>query len=183
MREIWISLGVVGLFLSIFIIVQLVSNPSKATLQEDLSIAPSSSEEVVASSNAATSETTSETTSPSQEEAETVLTTPSGLQYVELEEGTGASPEKGNVISVHYKGTLEDGTKFDSSYDRSQPLQFQLGVGQVIQGWDEGLSTMKVGGKRKLIIPPTLGYGSQAVGPIPPNSTLIFEVELVDIVR
>jgi peptidylprolyl isomerase len=113
---------------------------------------------------------------------ETVITTPSGLQYVELVEGKGAFPKPGQRVTVHYTGTLENGKKFDSSRDRGQPFQFQIGVGQVIKGWDEGLSTMKVGGRRKLIIPPELGYGARgAGGVIPPNATLIFDVELLGI--
>ncbi|WP_414545592.1 FKBP-type peptidyl-prolyl cis-trans isomerase [Nostoc sp. CCY0012] len=111
-----------------------------------------------------------------------VVTNPSGLKYVEIEEGTGATPEPGQTVVVHYTGTLEDGTKFDSSRDRKQPFSFKIGVGQVIQGWDEGLSTMKVGGRRQLIIPSELGYGSRgAGGVIPPNATLLFDVELLDI--
>lgn len=111
-----------------------------------------------------------------------VVTTPSGLKYVELEEGTGATPETGQTVVVHYTGTLENGSKFDSSRDRNQPFSFKIGVGQVIQGWDEGLSTMKVGGRRQLIIPSELGYGSRgAGGVIPPNATLLFDVELLDI--
>lgn len=111
-----------------------------------------------------------------------VVTTSSGLKYVELKEGTGATPQSGQTVEVHYVGTLEDGTKFDSSRDRGQPFSFKIGVGQVIKGWDEGLSTMKVGGRRQLIIPPELGYGSRgAGGVIPPNATLNFDVELLGV--
>lgn len=111
-----------------------------------------------------------------------VVTTPSGLKYIELEEGTGATPEPVQRVVVHYTGTLEDGTKFDSSRDRNSPFEFKIGVGQVIKGWDEGLSTMKVGGRRQLIIPSELGYGSRgAGGVIPPNATLLFDVELLAI--
>jgi peptidylprolyl isomerase len=109
-------------------------------------------------------------------------TTPSGLQYVDLQAGEGASPKTGQFVTVHYTGTLTDGTKFDSSRDRGQPFQFKIGVGQVIKGWDEGVGTMKVGGRRQLIIPPELGYGARgAGGVIPPNATLIFDVELLEV--
>mgnify|MGYP001571782313 CR=1 FL=1 len=107
---------------------------------------------------------------------------PSGLKLVELVPGQGPSPKTGQKVTVHYTGTFQDGKKFDSSVDRGQPFSFTLGVGQVIKGWDEGVATMKVGEKRKLLIPSQLGYGaSGAGGIIPPNTDLIFEVELLTI--
>lgn len=108
------------------------------------------------------------------------VTTASGLKYIDLVVGKGASPVAGKRVKVHYTGTLPNGIKFDSSVDRNQPFEFVIGKGQVIKGWDEGVMTMKVGGKRKLIIPPQLGYGAKgAGGVIPPNSTLLFDVELL----
>src|SRR5262249_40561535 len=108
------------------------------------------------------------------------ITTPSGLKYVNQVNGKGARPAPGKTVTVHYTGTLENGTKFDSSVDRGQPFTFTIGVGRVIPGWDEGVMTMKVGGKRKLIIPGNLGYGPAGSPPkIPPNATLLFDVELL----
>lgn len=108
--------------------------------------------------------------------------TPSGLKYIDLVVGTGPAPKIGARVSVHYTGWLEDGTKFDSSRDRGVPFSFVLGRGEVIKGWDEGIASMRVGGKRRLIIPPELGYGQRGAGNIiPPNATLIFEVELLKI--
>lgn len=104
-----------------------------------------------------------------------------GLVVDDVKEGQGATAVKGKLVSVHYTGHLTDGTKFDSSYDRGQPIDFHLGAGEVIAGWDQGIEGMKVGGKRKLTIPPELAYGARGTpgGPIPPNATLVFDVELV----
>lgn len=111
-----------------------------------------------------------------------VVETPSGLKYIILEEGQGDKPKKGQKVKVHYTGKLEDGSVFDSSVQRGVPIEFTLGVGQVIKGWDEGIADMKVGEKRQLIIPPDLGYGANGYPPvIPPNSILIFDTELVEV--
>ena len=115
-------------------------------------------------------------------EAEKPQVTASGLKITDLVVGTGDEASSGQNVVVHYRGTLEDGTQFDASYDRGTPFEFPLGAGRVIKGWDEGVQGMKVGGKRKLVIPPELGYGQRGAGRvIPPNATLIFEVELLDI--
>jgi peptidylprolyl isomerase len=111
----------------------------------------------------------------------TEITTASGLRYIDEVVGTGESPRTGRPVTVHYTGTLENGTKFDSSVDRGEPYTFQIGTGGVIRGWDEGVMTMKIGGKRRLIIPPELGYGARPNGKIPANSTLYFEIELLDV--
>ena len=117
---------------------------------------------------------------PTSEEG---ITPESGLRYIEIEEGTGLQAQAGDTVEVHYTGTLEDGTKFDSSLDRGQPLSFAVGMDQMIPGFDQGVALMKEGGKAKLVIPPELGYGDQERGSIPANSTLIFEVELLSVQR
>ncbi|MGJ4895664.1 FKBP-type peptidyl-prolyl cis-trans isomerase [Bradyrhizobium oligotrophicum] len=114
------------------------------------------------------------------------MTTPSGLQIIDTKEGTGATPTRGQTCVMHYTGWLyengQKGKKFDSSVDRNEPFEFPIGMKRVIAGWDEGVATMKVGGKRTLIIPPELGYGARgAGGVIPPNATLMFDVELLGV--
>ncbi len=117
-----------------------------------------------------------------KKQEEKVTTTPSGLKYIDTKAGTGAEAKKGSTVEVHYTGWLKDGKKFDSSKDRGQPFSFRLGAGQVIKGWDEGVEKMKVGGVRKLIIPPELGYGKRGAGNvIPPDAELTFEVELLGV--
>lgn len=111
----------------------------------------------------------------------TMPTDTTGLIITDEVVGTGTEAVAGDLLTVNYVGTLADGTKFDSSIDRGQPFQFVLGTGQVIQGWEKGFAGMKVGGVRTLVIPPSLGYGDQQVGPIPPNSTLTFEVSLLNV--
>lgn len=108
--------------------------------------------------------------------------TKSGLRYIDLSDGTGPEPKPGQTVTINYTGRFEDGREFDNSYKRHEPLKFQIGKGQVIDGWDEGILTMKVGAKRKLIVPPTLAYGAKGDGrQIPPNATLIFEIELTSV--
>lgn len=182
MREILISLAVLATFCVVLLVAQFtgargeaiaanVSEP-KATTVAETQIAQAAADLVVEEDD-----TTAEDSSE-----ETLVTTDSGLQYEEIVEGTGAMPQKGQRVTVHYTGTLEDGTKFDSSRDRNRPFSFTIGVGQVIKGWDEGVMTMRVGGQRKLTIPPELGYGTRgAGGVIPPNATLLFDVELLRI--
>jgi peptidylprolyl isomerase len=112
----------------------------------------------------------------------TEVTTASGLKYTDTVVGTGATPQKGQTVSVHYTGTLQNGFKFDSSRDRGRPMEYKFGVQPMIKGWDEAVSTMKVGGRRKLVIPPALAYGAQGQPPdIPGNSTLLFDLELVGV--
>ena len=126
--------------------------------------------------------TTSDLACADSTQPEKAITTPSGLTYTDIKVGNGPSPQKGQSVSVHYTGWLQNGKKFDSSVDRGDPFQFNVGKKQVIPGWDEGVATMKVGGKRKLVIPADLAYGAQGIpGAIPPNATLVFEVELLGV--
>ncbi len=127
-------------------------------------------------------DTTDQEASTETMSEETVITTESGLQYVDLVVGEGAQPQTGQTVVVHYTGTLDDGSVFDSSRTRNEPFDFPLGMRNVIPGWDEGLATMRIGGSRRLIIPPDLGYGANGSPPvIPPNARLTFEVELLDV--
>lgn len=177
MREILISLGVM-LVCAVVLIVAQITNSGKEAIANQ----PPRAENQPLVATAENTTTIAENIMSEANENENTVTTESGLKYVEITEGDGASPQKGQTVTVHYTGTLENGTKFDSSRDRNRPFQFNIGVGQVIQGWDEGVGTMKVGGRRKLIIPPELGYGSRgAGGVIPPNATLIFDVELLKV--
>ena len=183
MREILISFGVLVVCCVVLITAQVTSGRSEAiaaNLQASSpAIAQPEETRLAQSADDLTLDMPSEETAPTNDD---VITTESGLKYVELVEGTGASPQPGQRVTVHYTGTLEDGTKFDSSRDRNRPFSFTIGVGQVIKGWDEGVMDMHVGGRRQLIIPPELGYGSRgAGGVIPPNSTLLFDVELLRI--
>lgn len=128
--------------------------------------------------NQQSSKTTATETSQIQTANEAI---PADLKIEDTQEGTGQEVKTGDTVVIHYKGTLTDGTQFDSSYDRGEPFETQIGVGRVIKGWDLGVVGMKVGGKRTLTIPPSLGYGEQGTGSIPPNSTLIFELELLEV--
>ncbi len=192
MREILISFGVIAAF-AVLLVLSLVfgngsgqktiANPANPNQQEITQEQTSSSDQVNSDTSNLVATAANSSEAKDNMENENVVTTASGLKYVDIVEGEGAEPTRGQTVTVHYTGTLEeDGSKFDSSRDRNSPFSFKIGIGQVIKGWDEGVGSMKVGGRRKLIIPPDLGYGARgAGGVIPPNATLIFDVELLKI--
>lgn len=157
---------------------QATSTPTEAATATNVTATPTPT---VTPTTTATATPTTTATLSTKTGAGKVITTPSGLKYEVLKPGTGPTPKIGQTVTVHYTGTLENGTKFDSSRDSGKPFEFPIGAKKVIKGWDEGLSTMKVGERRKLIIPPELGYGAEGIGPIPPNATLIFDVELLGV--
>lgn len=175
MRNILISFGIVVVCSAVLLVAQLTqgatevsADPTQTNLSQTtvaaIPVAQDSSSDMISTDDS------------------DYITTPSGLKYRDLQEGTGEQPLLGQMVVVHYTGTLTDGTKFDSSRDRNQPFSFPIGKGRVIKGWDEGVGSMKVGGRRELIIPPDLGYGARgAGGVIPPNATLMFDVELLRI--
>jgi peptidylprolyl isomerase len=177
LRSILISFSIVVVCALVLLVAQLTNTtPAIAASAQDLMPSSQSSQTTVAPTSQPAS---TMTTKP--EEAD-FKTTVSGLKYRDMVVGNGSSPASGQTVTVDYTGTLTDGKKFDSSRDRGQPFEFRIGVGQVIKGWDEGVGTMKVGGRRELVIPPELAYGSRAVGGvIPANATLMFDVELLSV--
>ena len=194
MQEILISLGVLAACCLVLLLAQFTSPQPEAiaanleSAVEPASLAtpaPTAAPTLLAQAAAdlaPTPDVSTPAAMPEETPAAAPVTTDSGLQYTDIVEGTGAMPQAGQRVTVHYTGTLEDGTKFDSSRDRGRPFTFQIGVGQVIKGWDEGVASMRVGGQRQLVIPAELGYGSRgAGGVIPPNATLLFDVELLRI--
>ncbi len=190
-REIIISFGVIAICGLLLIISSLTNfgNKQEAIASELQQVRPSATTEIVtvqtpdSPNQQIAINAKSETKENTAMNTENAVTTPSGLKYIVVKEGNGATPSQGQTVTVHYTGTLEDGSKFDSSRDRNRPFDFKIGVGQVIKGWDVGVGDMKVGERRTLIIPPELGYGARgAGGVIPPNATLIFDVELLKIV-
>jgi peptidylprolyl isomerase len=192
LKPVLISLTLVLIFSVVLIVAQISNSASVAIAAEQTTIAQTASassetestdiEATEASDMTDTNDTSAETTEAPKSGDRDVITTESGLQYRKLVEGTGAQPQRGNTVLVHYTGTLEDGTKFDSSRDRDRPFSFKVGTGQVIRGWDEALSLMHVGDRWEVTLPPDLGYGQRgAGGVIPPNATLIFDIELLRI--
>jgi peptidylprolyl isomerase len=192
-REILISLGVLSVCCLVLVVAQFSGSGESANAanwSEPMAVetvAASATEPTTPTQIAQAAADLMEPDATTEDEtamdpSDALMTTDSGLQYRDIVEGTGAMPQPGQRVTVHYVGTLEDGTQFDSSRDRGRPFSFTIGVGQVIRGWDEGVATMRVGGRRQLIIPSELGYGPRgAGGVIPPNATLLFDVELLRI--
>lgn len=174
LSSILISLGVVIACVMVLVATQLI-NPQPPTAIAETVTPVTTLETPMDGASTMTSDESNSTT-------DGYITNESGLQYQDIVVGTGAQPKKGDTVTVHYTGTLTNGKVFDSSRDRGQPFQFRIGVGQVIKGWDEGVMSMGIGGRRKLVIPPGLAYGSRSVGGvIPANSTLVFDVELLGV--
>jgi len=170
-------------WLAAFMIVAALGCQKQEQAEEQMAGEQSATTETgMAPDTAATAMSDTAAGAPSMEKAE-MVTTASGLKYIDMVVGTGAMPQAGQTVTVHYTGWLKDGTEFDSSVRRGQPFQFPIGRGAVIKGWDEGVGTMKVGGKRKLVIPPALAYGEAGTGGgrIPPNAELVFDVELLGV--
>ncbi|NJN30098.1 MAG: FKBP-type peptidyl-prolyl cis-trans isomerase [Synechococcales cyanobacterium RM1_1_8] len=183
MREILISLGLMLACVAVFLISQFTGPMGRANaspkLPQEAAVSQVRPQPIA---NAIANLAAPSPADPELSAATELITLDSGLQYLDLVAGDGASPQKGQTVKVHYTGTLEDGTQFDSSRDRKRPFSFKIGVGQVIKGWDEGVATMKVGGRRQLVIPAALAYGDRgAGGVIPPGATLLFDVELLGI--
>lgn len=184
MRSIFIGLRIIA---ASVLVLTLAQCQQSDTVNTDALNSPDSETTVVEAPDTEATSSPSPTTEVTATDISEYTTTSSGLQYKDLVVGEGDSPQPGDQVTVHYTGTLlEDGkaigegTKFDSSRDRDEPFVFPIGEGNVIQGWDEGVITMKPGGRRMLVIPPDLGYGAQgAGGVIPPNATLVFDVELI----
>jgi len=199
LKPVLISLALVLLFSVVLVVAQISSSTPPAIADEQPATeqvaatdeTPDVTEVAEAADTADTTDTadtaeaadTADTAEAADDsDSDEVFTTESGLQYRKIVEGTGAQPQRGNTVLVHYVGTLEDGTQFDSSRDRGRPFSFKVGVGQVIRGWDEALGMMHVGDRWEVTIPPELGYGQRgAGGVIPPGATLIFDVELLRI--